>query len=166
VRTQYTISANFYFNPSFSVFWYHTSPPDASEPNTTYSLVVGDPCPGALTQCWGLIFSTSVDCTLIGRMQHLLAGFMSSCECLRHRVHVWVPWSYTGGWTMLKLVSLFLTLPSLTLNPLPKPFPLLCPGRPNSQVFNSPSWLGRPRSGFCAPPPLVSFPFLSSNQWF
>jgi hypothetical protein len=34
MRSQYAISANLYFNPSFSVLWYHASPPDASEPNT------------------------------------------------------------------------------------------------------------------------------------
>jgi hypothetical protein len=36
VRSQYAISANLYCNPSFSVRWYHISPPDASEPNTTH----------------------------------------------------------------------------------------------------------------------------------
>jgi hypothetical protein len=78
VRSQHEISANRYFNPSFSVLWYHALPSDASEPNTTKAWVVG-----ALTLVHSpdaqdsLGAPVQMDRTLTGRMQHWLAGLLS-----------------------------------------------------------------------------------------
>jgi hypothetical protein len=109
VRSQYALSANLYFNPSFSVLWYHASPPDASETSTTYSLGGRGPLR------WGIHLMLGAH--LESRLRQT-APWLAGCNICqldswapastpRHRVHVCVSWSCPRGWITLKASCLF-----------------------------------------------------------
>jgi hypothetical protein len=100
VRSQYAISANLYCNPSFSVLWYHTSPPDALEPNKTHSLGGMGLSPWGthpmLGTCLEAQCEPNPDCQYAAFCQE---GSQASNSTPGHRVHVWVSSPCVGGWT-------------------------------------------------------------------
>jgi hypothetical protein len=123
VRSQYAISANLYCNPSFSVLWYHTSPPDALEPNTTHSLGGMGLSPWGthpmLGTCLEAQCEPNPDCqdAAFARRAHKLPTAPQGTGFMFGYPHpVW-----GDG-------QPFPALPSLTLNLLPQPFPSLSLG--------------------------------------